>query len=106
MASLSNSTDVYADKLYLSLGEVGVVDLAETVAAKAEKAETYSISVMDMILDDKVDDIEFSAATTRLNDEKADKVDVYTKTEINASALSTTSALASKADKVDTYKKN
>ena len=40
MASLSNSSDVYADKLYLSLGEVGVVDLAETVAAKAEKAET------------------------------------------------------------------
>ena len=37
MASLSNSTDVYADKLYISLGEVGVVDLAETVAAKAEK---------------------------------------------------------------------
>ncbi len=37
MASLSNSSDVYADKLNLSLGEVGVVDLAETVAAKAEK---------------------------------------------------------------------
>ena len=37
MASLSNSSDVYADKLYISLGEVGVVDLAEMVAAKAEK---------------------------------------------------------------------
>ena len=37
MASLSNSTDVYADKLYIDFGEVGVVDLAETVAAKAEK---------------------------------------------------------------------
>ena len=31
------------------------------IAAKAEKTETYSISVMDMILNDKVDDVEFSA---------------------------------------------
>ena len=61
MASLSNSTDVYVDKLYIDFGEVGVVDLAETVAAKAEKAETYTISVLDEILNDKVDDTEFSA---------------------------------------------
>ncbi len=59
-----------------------------------------------MILDDKIDDTEFSAATTRLNDEKVDKVDVYTKTEINASSLSTTSALNSKADKSTTYTKS
>ena len=39
MASLSNSTDVYVDKLYIDFGEVGVVDLAETVAAKAEKSK-------------------------------------------------------------------
>ena len=104
MASLSNSTDVYADKLYISLGAVGVVDLAETVAAKAEKAETYSISVMDMILDDKVDDVEFSVLGSIVSS-KANSADVYTKTEITASALSTTIALASKADKVDTYKK-
>ena len=109
MASLSNSTDVYVDKLYIDFGEVGVVDLAETVAAKAEKAETYSISVMDMILDDKIDDTEFVAVVSRIDsniDEKANSTDVYTKAEINASALSTTSALASKADKVDTYKKS
>ena len=104
MASLSNSTDVYADKLYLSLGEVGVVDLAETVAAKAEKAETYTISVIDMILDDKVDDVEFSVLGSVVSS-KANSADVYTKAEITASTLSTTSALASKADKVDTYKK-
>ena len=108
MASLSNSTDVYADKLYLSLGEVGVVDLAETVAAKAEKTETYTISVLDMILDDKIDDTEFVAVVSRIDsniDEKANSTDVYTKTEINASALSTTSALNNKADKSTTYSK-
>ena len=89
MASLSNSTDVYADKLYLSLGEVGIVDLAETVAAKAEKAETYTISVIDMILDDTVDDVEFSVLGSIVSS-KANSADVYTKAEITASAQSTT----------------
>ena len=82
MASLSNSTDVYADKLYLSLGEVGVVDLAETVGAEAEKSETYSISVMDMILNDKVDDVEFSALGSIVS-LKADKSTTYTKSEVD-----------------------
>ena len=82
MAILSNSSDVYADTLYLSLGEVGVVDLAETVAAKAEKAETYSISVMDMILNDKVDDVEFSALGSIVS-LKADKSTTYTKSEVD-----------------------
>ena len=109
MASLSNSSDVYADKLYLSLGEVGVVDLAETVAAKAETTETYTISVLDMILDDKIDDTEFSAAVGALGSVvslKANIADVYTKTEVNASTLSTTSSLNLKADKSTTYTKN
>ena len=74
MASLSNSTDVYADKLYISLGEVGVVDLAETVAAKAEKAETYTISVMDMILNDKIDDTEFVAVVSRIDSNIEEKL--------------------------------
>jgi len=105
MASLSNSTDVYADKLYISLGEVGVVDLAETVAAKAEKAETYTISVLDMILDDKIDDTEFMSVTNRLNDEKVDKSNVFTKAEVTASNLSITNTLGLKADKSAVYTK-
>ena len=105
MASLSNSTDVYVDKLYIDFGEVGVVDLAETVAAKAEKAETYTISVIDMILDDKVDDVEFSVLGSIVSS-KANSADVYTKAEITASALSTTSALNNKADKSTTYTKS
>ena len=43
MPSLSNSVDVYADKLYLPVGEGSVVDLAAAVAAKAEKTETYTL---------------------------------------------------------------
>ena len=61
-----------------------------------------------MILDDKIDDTEFASVVSRVDsniDEKANKVDVYTKTEINASALSTTSALNNKADKSTTYSK-
>ena len=48
-----------------------------------------------MILDDKIDDTEFASVVSRVDsniDEKANNVDVHTKTEINASSLSTTSA--------------
>ena len=58
-----------------------------------------------MILDDKIDDTEFSAVTNRLNDEKADKSDVYTKAEVTASTLSITNSLGLKADKSATYTK-
>ena len=104
MPSLSNSVDVYADKIYLPVSE-GVVDLGETVGAKADKAETYTISVLDMILDDKIDDTEFMSVTNRLNDDKADKSDVYTKAEVTASNLSITNSLGLKADKSATYTK-
>ena len=104
MPSLSNSVDAYADKVYLPVSE-GVVDLGETVGAKADKAETYSISVLDMILDDKIDDTEFMSVTNRLNDEKVDKSNVFTKAEVTASNLSITNTLGLKADKSAVYTK-
>ena len=85
MPSLSNSVDVYADKVYLPVSE-GVVDLGETVGAKADHAETYTISTLNEILDSKIDDSEFianndSIATSLAN--KADKNNTYTKSEVD-----------------------
>ena len=85
MPSLSNSVDVYADKVYLPVSE-GVVDLGETVGAKADRADTYSISTLNQILDNKVDDYEFTTSNENIANSlgaKADKSNTYTKSEVD-----------------------
>ncbi len=55
MPSLSNSTGVYSDKLYLTIDE-SVVDLSSTVLSKADKANTCTIDLTNTLLDIQVDD--------------------------------------------------
>ncbi len=86
MPSLSKSTDTYADKLYVSVDE-DVFDLAATVSAKADKADTYTIASTNTLLDNKVDAWELYTSSESIANSlsaKADKIDTFTKTEVNS----------------------